>query len=396
MKIRRRLAGFGLVLVGLTLAPAFGANSWADLYSGYVGNRTNASSVVIDTAGGMTASGNSWAATGNNKANKGVRLDWTVDSFNGNWVYTYTFGMASGALKDILNFDLQMASDFVASDLVSASVSTPATGVSGPTAGVALPAAISENYGAISPTPSQLIIAKGYQWSFAGTADNTFTLTITSTRAPVWGDFIVSSSEQTATEYLTAYNSAFGTTKGAFPTTGGVYDGQGVAVPGGPPPAPSNYMLTVTFAGDGSGTVNNNFQGAPCSGPSCTASLPTGQIVTLYATPDSTTSKFTGWSGDCGIGVSGNCIVAMDAAKEAIATFSAYQNLQDAFDKAPDTIRSLGITYTEDLLFNRPGVALKLIGGFDSGYTSDSGVTTIKGSLKIQDGTLSVRNVRIQ
>lgn len=310
MKTTTRVNRIILAVIGMVLVLPFGAKGWAALYSGYVGNRTNGSGVVIDTAGGMSATGNSWAVTGNSKNNMGVRLDWSVDPSGGNWVYTYAFSMGSGAQKDIKNFDLQVADDFIASDLVLASVSAPATGVTGPTAGSTLPAAISENSGAVA-TPTLKNITTGYQWVCAGATDYTYTMTITTTRPPVWGDFIVFSSAQTANPptYLTAYNSDFGVAKGTFPTTGGTYDGH-VAVPGPLPQLPP-------------------------------------------------------------------------------------QTLQSALDNATDTVMALAITYSEELVFNRPGVSLQLNGGYDSGYTVASGMTTIQGSLTISDGTLTIANVEI-
>jgi hypothetical protein len=240
MKTTTKVSWIFLAVIGMALASPFGAKGWAALYSGYVGNRYDEFGVLIDTAHGMSATGNSWAATGSSKANKGVRLDWSVDPSGGNWVYTYSFTMASGAHKDIQNFDLQVADDFTASDLVSALVTAPATGVTGPTAGATLPAGISENSGAVA-TSTVKTITKGYQWVSAGATDFTFSMTITTTRPPVWGDFIVYSSEQTATDYLTAYNTDFGAAKGTFPATGGTYDGH-VAVPGPLPPLPPQTL----------------------------------------------------------------------------------------------------------------------------------------------------------
>jgi hypothetical protein len=305
MKTTTKVNWILVAVIAMLVASPFGAKGWAALYSGYVGNRTNGSGVTIDSAGGMSATGNSWAATGASKNNKGVRLDWSVDTSGEEWVYTYTFIMASGALKDIQNFDLQVADDFAASDLVTALVTAPATGVTGPTAGFTLPAGISENSGALA-APTVKSIAKGYQWVSGGTADYTFTMTINTTRPPVWGDFMVYSSEQTTSDYLTAYNSDFAAAKGAFPTAGGTYDGH-VAVPG---PLPA-------------------------------------------------------------------------------------QTLQSALDNATDTVMALATTYHEELVFNRPGLSLQLVGGYDPEYIAASGWTTVQGSLTISDGTLTVANVEI-
>jgi hypothetical protein len=58
-------------------------------------------------------------------------------------------------------------------------------------------------------------------------------------------------------------------------------------------------ILTVDFAGTGSGTVASSPVGLNCanSAGSCSASFPSGTTVTLTATPVS--SSFGGWSGGC-------------------------------------------------------------------------------------------------
>src|SRR5438128_1906086 len=85
----------------------------------------------------------------------------------------------------------------------------------------------------------------------------------------------------------------------------------------GPPPG---FTLTVIKAGTGSGTVTSTPAGINC-GTSCSASYPSGTIVTLTATP-STGSTFAGWSGSC-TGPSTTCTVTMTAARSVTATFNA-------------------------------------------------------------------------
>jgi Ca2+-binding RTX toxin-like protein len=78
------------------------------------------------------------------------------------------------------------------------------------------------------------------------------------------------------------------------------------------------HTLTVTRAGTGNGTVTSVPAGINC-GAACAASFTHGTVVTLTATPDST-STFTGWSGACS--GTGACTVTMDAAKSVTATFT--------------------------------------------------------------------------
>ena len=85
----------------------------------------------------------------------------------------------------------------------------------------------------------------------------------------------------------------------------------------------TNYALTVTHASAGSGTTVSTPGGIiNCAGSSgvCSASLASGTMLTLTATPNNT-SVFTGWSGDCT--GTGTCSVTMNAAKNITATFAS-------------------------------------------------------------------------
>ena len=82
---------------------------------------------------------------------------------------------------------------------------------------------------------------------------------------------------------------------------------------------PVDQTLTLTKAGSGRGTLTSSPAGISCGG-ACSASYTAGSIVSLTAVPRSG-STFTGWSGAC----SGTaaCQVTMDAARGAVATFTA-------------------------------------------------------------------------
>jgi YVTN family beta-propeller protein len=87
----------------------------------------------------------------------------------------------------------------------------------------------------------------------------------------------------------------------------------------------SNEILSVTIAGNGSGTVTSNPPGIECGfsllhGNSCSASFAPGTAVTLTAAPNSP-STFAGWSGACS--GTGSCILTMSAADSVTATFAS-------------------------------------------------------------------------
>lgn len=80
----------------------------------------------------------------------------------------------------------------------------------------------------------------------------------------------------------------------------------------------SQYQLTVTLAGSGTGTVNAT--GIVCPGD-CVETYPAGTMVTLSEGNVPPGSVFIGWSGDC-IAAAPTCTVTMDQVKNVTATFA--------------------------------------------------------------------------
>ena len=80
---------------------------------------------------------------------------------------------------------------------------------------------------------------------------------------------------------------------------------------------PSDWGLTVSTAGTGTGSVSESPTGGNC-GVDC-YSYPSGTPVKLTATA-STGSTFTGWGGACG--GTGTCTVTMDSNLSAVANFT--------------------------------------------------------------------------
>jgi len=82
--------------------------------------------------------------------------------------------------------------------------------------------------------------------------------------------------------------------------------------------AMNTYILTVTKAGTGTGTVTSSPTGINC-GSVCSEAYNAGTVMTLTALPD-TNCTFTGWSGGCS--GTGTCFLTIDAAKTVAATFT--------------------------------------------------------------------------
>jgi hypothetical protein len=85
----------------------------------------------------------------------------------------------------------------------------------------------------------------------------------------------------------------------------------------------NTYLLTVSKAGTGSGTVTSNPAGINC-GTDCSYAFAYNTPVTLTATPTSP-STFGGWSGG-GCSGTGTCTVTMSSAQSVTATFNAPGN----------------------------------------------------------------------
>jgi uncharacterized repeat protein (TIGR03803 family) len=81
----------------------------------------------------------------------------------------------------------------------------------------------------------------------------------------------------------------------------------------------TDYKLTVTTAGTGSGSVSSSPSGIDCPS-TCSANFASGTVVTLTQTANSG-STFAGWSGACT--GTGSCQVTMSAAKTLTATFNS-------------------------------------------------------------------------
>ena len=78
----------------------------------------------------------------------------------------------------------------------------------------------------------------------------------------------------------------------------------------------TEFQLTLSMAGNGSGTINTKPVGLVCTGGTCSWYYDSGTSVTLTATPDFG-SEFSGWSGGC----TGSAACTISNTTTAIATF---------------------------------------------------------------------------
>ncbi len=91
----------------------------------------------------------------------------------------------------------------------------------------------------------------------------------------------------------------------------------------------TQFTLSVTRDGSGSGTVTSNPPGIDC-GATCSAAFDSGTVVTLMATP-ATGSIFSGWSGSACSGT-GPCTVTLTANTTIFARFTVSGSTTVNFD----------------------------------------------------------------
>jgi hypothetical protein len=168
----------------------------------------------------------------------------------------------------------------------------------------------------------------------------------------------------------------------------------------------STATLSVSLSGTGTGAINSNPQGIACSS-NCTAPFTAGSTVTLFATPGAT-SIFSGWTGACSSS-SGECSVVLGDSASVTATFLNvavripaappiyFPSLQTAYASSSNggTIQGVSADFTENIVFNR-NISINLEGGYDSGYTSNNGMTTLHGTLTVGNGNITIENLVIE
>lgn len=156
------------------------------------------------------------------------------------------------------------------------------------------------------------------------------------------------------------------------------------------------------------GTVTSSPAGISCANSvrntvvACTNDI--AGTLSLYAT-SSALSTFAGWGGACsGLGI---CSVAMDSDKAVTATFNqatllhidgtTYPTLQAAYNVATSGsfIQLLDNSVAGTLDAGR-NVTVTLKGGYDTGYATTPGMTTLTAPLTIRSGTVVVDRIVIK
>jgi hypothetical protein len=169
--------------------------------------------------------------------------------------------------------------------------------------------------------------------------------------------------------------------------------------------------LSVSISGNGS--VNSSPAGIACTtGNSGVCSLPFdgGAKVTLIPTPSSG-SMFKNWVGNCASLNGDNCLVAMTDIADVSVTANfiasslvripgagAYSSLQSAYTAAPanGTIQAQAVTLAPMDFNLKAGKNILLDLGYDAGYTTYSGFTTLQGILTLGTGSLTINNLVIR
>jgi hypothetical protein len=224
--------------------------------------------------------------------------------------------------------------------------------------------------------------------------------------ASVSGGVTVNSVTYTDPTHITLNISTVGATPGIQTVTVTNPDGQNI-VSGGLITIPPLFTLDVTFSGNGKGSVTiTNLGNQTVCNTACSPQIPGGSQVNLHADP-AQFSIFSGWTGACT--TLADCIFSMNSPAQATANltidaahsvridptnFSTINSAYQAASTNGTTIEAWGIIFPEVLTFDlAKNVTLK--GGFNSTYSTSSGMSTISNPLLVKNGSLRVQNLTV-
>jgi hypothetical protein len=178
----------------------------------------------------------------------------------------------------------------------------------------------------------------------------------------------------------------------------------------------NTYQLTATAVGAGSGTISSSSGGISYSYPDShtgSASYNAGTSVTLTATATSGSVAWSGCDSTGGDTSSATCTVSVGAAKTVTADYSlascanepvqnystttSYWSIQTAYDAAAggNEIYMQSGDFGETLTLANTN-AVKLLGGYNCGYSSAGGFTTVHGSVTLKGGTVTFSGIKIK
>lgn len=159
--------------------------------------------------------------------------------------------------------------------------------------------------------------------------------------------------------------------------------------------------LTVSFAGEGSGSIVSSPAGITCP-PTCSAPFPSGSVVTLSPLP-APSSLSGGWSDPaCLAGYP--CSIPMDTHREITVGFNLkpvstasgtwYATLDEALMtvESGETVQMREGEVSGDLILVRD-VQVAIRGGFDPLFTTQRSQTVVAGSLVVVSGSLDVDGI---
>ena len=207
-------------------------------------------------------------------------------------------------------------------------------------------------------------------------------------------------------------SSSYSTTTTATLTIGGVIGTFSVTTM----PIPV-YTLTVTKIGNGIVTAipEGGSDTLIWTGNTGTASYNEGTHLSFTAAAG-TGYTFYEWTGDY-VSYENPLQITMDSNKAIIATFDDYTGtscinppfkigalphnyptIKDAYDGLGNNelLMIRAVSFTESLLNLNQGKTVGLSGGYACDFTTNAGFTTIKGTLTISDGTVTLENLMVQ
>ena len=171
------------------------------------------------------------------------------------------------------------------------------------------------------------------------------------------------------------------------------------------------YTLATTITGNGTVTSGGGIacSGSPQTG-TCSAWYVAGTGVTLTAAVSN--SVFSGWGGACApCGGNVSCPVTIDAPKSCGAAFvdpsslvfisgtsQTFSSLNLAYAAAGNSaiIKAQAATFDENLLIDVAGRKVTIKGGYGPTFVTQSGYTTVQGTLTIGKGGLVADRVTIR